>query len=128
MPQTSDLLEKSALIFLYNFHREHSLLKLIIKKLSPKINVKNIKKSSLIFRCFFQTKYSIGAFFVLMHDPPTSFWFQSISCKKRVIFTVAYFPYNIYFLDHSRKMMREKFHWNEMLNWWLPGCNKNNNK
>ena len=34
------------LIFLYNFHREHSLLKSIIKKLSPKINVKN-KKSSL---------------------------------------------------------------------------------
>ena len=28
--------------------REHSLLKSIIKKLSPKINVKNIKKSSLI--------------------------------------------------------------------------------
>ena len=44
MPQTSDLLEKSALIFLYICHREHSLLKLVIKKLSPKINVKNIKK------------------------------------------------------------------------------------
>ena len=43
MPQTLDLLEKSALIFLYNFHRKHSFLKLIIKKLSPKINVKNIK-------------------------------------------------------------------------------------
>ena len=43
MPETSDLLEKSELIFLYNFHREHSWLKSIIKKLSPKINVKNIK-------------------------------------------------------------------------------------
>ena len=43
MPETSDLLEKSALIFLYNFHREHSWLKSIIKELSPKINVKNIK-------------------------------------------------------------------------------------
>ena len=31
------------LIFLYNFHREHSLQKLVMKKLSPKINVKNIK-------------------------------------------------------------------------------------
>ena len=41
-------LEKLALIFLYNFHREHSLLKSIIKKLSPKINVKNIKKSSIV--------------------------------------------------------------------------------
>ena len=30
--------------FLYNFHREHRLLKLVIKKLSPKINVKNIKE------------------------------------------------------------------------------------
>ena len=49
MPQTSDLLEKSALIFLYNFHREHSLLKLIIKKLSPKINVKNIKNRVFFF-------------------------------------------------------------------------------
>ena len=36
-------LEKLALIFLYNFHREHSLLKSIIKMVSPKINVKNIK-------------------------------------------------------------------------------------
>ena len=36
-------LEKSGLIFLYNFYRKHSLLKLKIKKLTPKINVKNIK-------------------------------------------------------------------------------------
>ena len=43
VPQTSDFLEKSALIFLYNFHREHSVLKLKIKKLSSKINVKDIK-------------------------------------------------------------------------------------
>ena len=43
VPQTSDLLQKSTLIFLYKFHRKHSLLKLIIKELSPKINVKNIK-------------------------------------------------------------------------------------
>ena len=43
MPQTSGHLEKSALIFLYKGHREHNLLKLIVKKLSPKINVKNIK-------------------------------------------------------------------------------------
>ena len=42
-PQTWDLLEKLAPIFLYNFHREHGLIKLIRKKLSPKINVKNIK-------------------------------------------------------------------------------------
>ena len=31
MPQTSDLLEMLALIFLYNFHREHKLLKIKIK-------------------------------------------------------------------------------------------------
>ena len=43
MPHTSGHLEKSALIFPYNFHREHNLLKLIVKKLSPKINLKNIK-------------------------------------------------------------------------------------
>ena len=66
MPQTSDLLEKSALIFLYNFHREHSLLKLVIKKLSPKINVKNIKKSfffifflRIMFKILFSYKSTI---------------------------------------------------------------------
>ena len=42
-PQTSDLLENLALIVLDNFHHDHILLKLKIKKLSPKINVKNIK-------------------------------------------------------------------------------------
>ena len=42
-PQTSDLLEKLALVFLYNFHGDHMLLTLKIKKLSPKTNVKNIK-------------------------------------------------------------------------------------
>ena len=46
-------LEKLALIFLYNFHREHSLLKSIIKKLSPKINVKNIKNRVFFFFFFF---------------------------------------------------------------------------
>ena len=45
VPQTLDLLEKLALIFLHNFFRVRSLLKLLIKKLSPKINVKNIKKN-----------------------------------------------------------------------------------
>ena len=43
VPQTSDFLEKLPLIFLYNFHSEHSVLKWKIKKLSPKINVKDIK-------------------------------------------------------------------------------------
>ena len=37
------IFEKLALIFLYSFHHEHSLLKLVIKKLLPKIDVKNIK-------------------------------------------------------------------------------------
>ena len=36
-------MEKLTLICFYNFHREHSLLKLVIKKLSLKINVTNIK-------------------------------------------------------------------------------------
>ena len=39
--QTLEVLEKLALIFLNNFHRDHILLKLI--KISPKINVENIK-------------------------------------------------------------------------------------
>ena len=32
VPQTSDLLEKLAPIFFHNFHRERSVLKLLIKK------------------------------------------------------------------------------------------------
>ena len=43
-PQTSDLLETLALIYLHNFHRDHILLTLK-KKLSPKINEKNKKKT-----------------------------------------------------------------------------------
>ena len=41
-------LNKLALLFLHNFHREHSCVKLETKKLSLKINVKNIKKLRLI--------------------------------------------------------------------------------
>ena len=40
-----------ALSFLYNFHRKHNLLELKIKKLSPKINVKNIKNR--VFNVYF---------------------------------------------------------------------------
>ena len=57
MPQTSDFLEKLALFFLYNFHREHSLQKLKIKKLSRKINVKNIKKAFFIVFFFNQLHF-----------------------------------------------------------------------
>ena len=42
-PQASDFFEKSALIFLYRFHRDHNLLTLKIKKLWPENKVKNIK-------------------------------------------------------------------------------------
>ena len=47
MPETSDLLEKSALFFLYNFHREHSWLKSIIKKVIAENQCEKHKKSSL---------------------------------------------------------------------------------
>ena len=39
MPQAQDLLEKLADILLYNFHREHILLKLKIKKLLREISI-----------------------------------------------------------------------------------------
>ena len=41
-PQAQDVLEKLAEILLYNFHHEHNLLKLKIKKLLRKINSKNL--------------------------------------------------------------------------------------
>ena len=45
--------EKLTIFFLYNFHREHSMLKLEIKKLSPKINVKTYKNDFFLFFFFF---------------------------------------------------------------------------
>ena len=44
VPQAQDHLEKLAEILLYNFHREHILLKLKIKKLLRKNNCKMIPK------------------------------------------------------------------------------------
>ena len=41
-PQVQDLLEKFAESLLYNFHREHKLLKLKLKKLLRKIRSKNL--------------------------------------------------------------------------------------
>ena len=41
-PQAQDLLEKLAEILLYNFHREHILLKLKTKKLFRKLKSKNL--------------------------------------------------------------------------------------
>ena len=41
-PQAQDRLEKLAEILLYNFHGEHILLKLKIKKLLRKIKSKNL--------------------------------------------------------------------------------------
>ena len=44
-----DLLEKLAEILLYNFHREHILLKLKIKKLLRKIKPKNLTAGFFFF-------------------------------------------------------------------------------
>ena len=41
-PQAQDVFEKLAESLLYNFHREHILLKLKIKKLLRKISSKNL--------------------------------------------------------------------------------------
>ena len=46
-PQTWDLLEKLALIFLYNFDREHGLIKLIRKKIIVENQCEKHKNSSL---------------------------------------------------------------------------------
>ena len=51
-----NLLEKLALIFLYNFHCEHSEIRSIIEKLSSKINVKNIKNP---VKWFYQFKHGV---------------------------------------------------------------------
>ena len=44
-PQAQDLLEKLGEILLYNFHREHILLKLKTKKILWKIKSKNLTAS-----------------------------------------------------------------------------------
>ena len=59
-PQDQDLLEKLAEILLYNFHREHILLKLKTKKLLRKIKSKNLTAGVFFFFfCFFFGKPSI---------------------------------------------------------------------
>ena len=49
VPQAQDLLEKLAEILFYNFHREHILLKLEIKKLLRKIKSKNLTARVFFF-------------------------------------------------------------------------------
>ena len=48
-PQTWDLLEKLVLLFLYNFDREHGLIKLIRKKIIAENQCEKHKKLSLAF-------------------------------------------------------------------------------
>ena len=48
-PQTQDLLEKLAETLLYNFHREHILLNVKIKKLLRKIKSKNLTAGFFFF-------------------------------------------------------------------------------
>ena len=64
MPQAQDLLEKLAEILLYNFHREHILLKLKIKKLLRKNKSKNLTAGVFFFFFFFNyvlmVKFSIS--------------------------------------------------------------------
>ena len=87
-PQTLDLLETLALIFLYNFHREHGLIKLIRKKLSPKINVKNIKNRVVGYSIFVQYFSVIDAFIrpILMTFSPTKSFHLS-KCKIKGIYS-----------------------------------------
>ena len=71
MPETSDLLEESALIFLYNFHREHSWLKSIIKVIAENQCEKH-KKLSLAFPLIVHARkiiqaYSKGDNYLLLH-------------------------------------------------------------
>ena len=51
-PQAQDLLEKLAEILLYNFHREHTLLKLKIKKLFRKIQSRKLNSWSFFVFVF----------------------------------------------------------------------------
>ena len=70
MPETSDLLEKSALIFLYNFHREHSWLKSIIKKVIAENQCE--KHKNRVYNCF-----TTGA-----RKMPTEYMFCFIFCEQ----------------------------------------------
>ena len=75
MPQAQDLLEQLAEILLYNFHREHILLKLKIKKLLRKIRSKNLSAGVVVFLVDFKkfqtlkilTKIDFYAFFKISH-------------------------------------------------------------
>ena len=55
-PQAHDLLEKLAESLLYNFHREHVLLKLKIKKLLREIRSENLT-AGVFFVFFLSAEY-----------------------------------------------------------------------
>ena len=64
-PQAQVLLEKLAEILLYNFHREHILLKLKIKKLLRKIKSKNFT-AGVFFFFFLAQSRTLAKFLALI--------------------------------------------------------------
>ena len=63
------------LTLFYNFHHKHSLLKLKIRKLSPKINVKNMNN---------QVKYYVQGKLNVLHA--TSL--ELLNAKAKVLFII----------------------------------------
>ena len=67
--QPMQLLEKLALIFPFNFYSQHGLLKLQIKNLLPKFNVKNIKiklsHPDISDQITYNTLYCVSVFSVI---------------------------------------------------------------
>ena len=88
MPQTSGHLEKSALIFLYNFDREHNLLKLIVKKLSPKITVKNIKNRVFFF--FFLVEFNMSSYLSWMPSIVESVGYAAVRSNAEVMWLIRF--------------------------------------
>ena len=90
------------LIFLYNFHRDHILLKLKINKLSPTFNVKNKKKlefSVMNFRTLTTLTFNIQT---------SSYDHLSKICKHEIVIIFLPINLNIYF-GCSKDRLRQFF-------------------
>ena len=69
-PEAHDLLEKLAESLLYNFHREHILLKLKIKKLLRKIRSKNLTAGvKLFYKMYYNIRPGLGLQCVIVAFP-----------------------------------------------------------
>ena len=97
------------LFFLYHFYHEHSLLKQITRTLSPKINVKNIKKKHIEFTFASDGTCNIGTKLCLMISNNTK-QTSVFSSNSRLSSSRVLSPVHTMKLLSATQCCRQKFH------------------